>query len=500
MRIPSGKTDQVIFFVAVDSTDFVTRKTGLTTFTVYRSRNGGTSTVYTTPTVAELDATHMPGVYSLLIDEDTTIASTSDSEEYCVHITQASMAPVTRTIELYRRDVTSGNTALVDANGRVDVIKVAGTTQTARDLGAQLDATISSRMATYTQPTGFLAASFPTSVASPTNITGGTITTVTNLTNLPSIPANWLTAAGINAGALNGKGDWLLSSSYSAPPSAATIAGAVWDVTLSGHLTAGTTGNALNAAGAAGDPWSTALPGAYGAGTAGNIIGNNINATISSRLASASYSAPPSAGTVAAAVWDEVVTGHATASTFGLLVKTDLDATISSRLPTGSYSAAPSAATVASAVWDEILVSHATAGSSGAVLGGNLDTTVSSRLASASYTAPDNADIVAIKAKTDNLPAAPADETLIIAATNSLSTQISALPTAAQNADGLLDRANGIETGYTLRQAMRIMSAVLGGLSSGHPGSPVYKSLDGSATRVAATVSSGNRSAVTLSP
>ena len=138
MRIPSGKTDQKIFFIAVDSTDLKTRKTALTTFTVYRSRNGGTATVYTTPTVAELDATNMPGVYSLLIDEDTTIASTSDSEEYCVHITQASMAPVTRTVELYRRDTTSGNTAAVDANGRVDVIKIAGTTQTARDIGASV--------------------------------------------------------------------------------------------------------------------------------------------------------------------------------------------------------------------------------------------------------------------------------------------------------------------------------------------------------------------------
>lgn len=46
-----------------------------------------------------------------------------------------------------------------------------------------VNATISSRMATYTQPSGFLAATFPTTVASPTNITAGTITTVTNLTN-----------------------------------------------------------------------------------------------------------------------------------------------------------------------------------------------------------------------------------------------------------------------------------------------------------------------------
>lgn len=49
-----------------------------------------------------------------------------------------------------------------------------------------LDAAVSSRMATYTQPTGFLAATFPASVASPTNITAGVITTVTNLTNAPT--------------------------------------------------------------------------------------------------------------------------------------------------------------------------------------------------------------------------------------------------------------------------------------------------------------------------
>jgi hypothetical protein len=38
--------------------------------------------------------------------------------------------------------------------------------------------------------------------------TGVTIPTVTTLTNLPAITSNWLTAAGIAASALNGKGDW----------------------------------------------------------------------------------------------------------------------------------------------------------------------------------------------------------------------------------------------------------------------------------------------------
>jgi hypothetical protein len=66
-------------------------------------------------------------------------------------------------------------------------------------------------------------------------------------------------------------------------PTAAQVADAVWDELLSGHAVSGSTGEALSAAGTAGDPWLTALPGAYGAGTAGKIIGDNINATISSR-------------------------------------------------------------------------------------------------------------------------------------------------------------------------------------------------------------------------
>lgn len=48
----------------------------------------------------------------------------------------------------------------------------------------------------------------------------------------------------------------------------------VWDEVMSDHLTALSTGAALNAAGAAGDPWSTAIPGAYGVGTAGHRLGN----------------------------------------------------------------------------------------------------------------------------------------------------------------------------------------------------------------------------------
>jgi len=119
MKIPSGSTDRKIAFVAVDATDLKTRETGLTSFTVYRSRDGGTATIYTTPTVAELSAANMPGVYVLTIDEDTTIGSGHDMEEYVVHITQASMAPVTRAILIERVKITEGETVTA-ASGAVD--------------------------------------------------------------------------------------------------------------------------------------------------------------------------------------------------------------------------------------------------------------------------------------------------------------------------------------------------------------------------------------------
>ena len=64
-------------------------------------------------------------------------------------------------------------------------------------------------------------------------------------------------------------------------PTAASIADAVWDEAIADHLGAGSTGSSLNAAGSSGDPWATTLPGAYGSGTAGKIVGDNIDAPIS---------------------------------------------------------------------------------------------------------------------------------------------------------------------------------------------------------------------------
>lgn len=114
MRILSGTTDQYIYFVGVDATSYTARKTGLTGFTVWRSRNGAAGVEMTTPTVNEVSAANLPGVYELLLDEDMTIGAGNDTEEMVFHIEATGMVPVTRTIELFAPQ--SVNVTQIDGN------------------------------------------------------------------------------------------------------------------------------------------------------------------------------------------------------------------------------------------------------------------------------------------------------------------------------------------------------------------------------------------------
>ncbi len=73
---------------------------------------------------------------------------------------------------------------------------------------------------------------------------------------------------------------------------------------------------------------------------------------------------------------------------------------------------------------------------------------------------------------------------------------------ADNSADVLLDQTDGIETDMTVRQAMRIMAAVLAGKVSGAgSGLETFKGLDGSTTRVQVTTdAAGNRTNVSYTP
>lgn len=145
-------------------------------------------------------------------------------------------------------------------------VTLVDTTTTNTDMrgtdSAALAATALSTAVWTSPPTGFLAATFPTTVASTTNIT--TVATVTNLTNAPTsgdltatMKTSVTTAATaatptVTAGTVSDKTGYSLHGDYDAAKTAATqtsvnaipasAADAFWDELRSGHTTTGTFG------------------------------------------------------------------------------------------------------------------------------------------------------------------------------------------------------------------------------------------------------------------
>lgn len=77
-------------------------------------------------------------------------------------------------------------------------------------------------------------------------------------------------------------------------PTAAAIADAVWEEAIADHSgTAGSTAEALNAAGSAGDPWTTTLPGSYTGSQAGKILADVLTDTAEIGAAGAGLTAIP---------------------------------------------------------------------------------------------------------------------------------------------------------------------------------------------------------------
>ncbi len=154
-------------------------------------------------------------------------------------------------------------------------------------LGTNLDALITSRLAptvsgrTLDVSSGGEAGLDWANVGTPGATVGLSATTMSAVTTV---------ATATNVTTVNGLANNVITAAAMATDGTVKIAGAVWDLATVGHTTSGTFGAAMNAAGSAGDPWSTSLPGAYGAGSAGFIVGTNINALITSRMAT--YSQP----------------------------------------------------------------------------------------------------------------------------------------------------------------------------------------------------------------
>jgi hypothetical protein len=178
--------------------------------------------------------------------------------------------------------------------------------------------------------------------------------------------------------------------------------------------------------------------------------------------------------------------------------------------PTNGDLTAAMKASVSTAVWDAATASYGAAGSYGLLLETNIDAAISSR---SSHSAADvwsvatriltaGTNIVLSKGSGvtgfNDLDAAGVRSAVGLASAN-LDTQIDALPTATENADALLDRANGVESGLTPRQWMRLTSGpLIGKVSGAGTGTEVFRNYGDTKDRITATIDGdGNRTAIT---
>jgi hypothetical protein len=381
----TGTTSEILLVFIQDSASTTgAGKTGLlhnsASLTAYYSRSDATGSTsislvtmtlgtYTSGGFKEVDATNMPGWYQFCPPNGVF----TSGRNAAIHLQGASgMAPCVIGIELLAvsnqiapgtdggplvvgsNTVGAGGFAIADGSGFGLAIKNGGEVELTNDFRigsvvikdsgtndqtfngdqiARIDAAITSRMATYTQPTGFLAATFPTTVASTTNITAGTITTVTNLTNLPTIPANWLTAAGIAADAFTAAkfAADVTTELQAGLATASALSTAQADLTtLTGRLTSTRAGYLDNlSAGAVATAASlTTVAGYFDTEVAaiktvtdkidtalvldGSVYQFTINA-----LENAPSGSGASASAIADAVWDELLSGHTTTGSAG---------------------------------------------------------------------------------------------------------------------------------------------------------------------------------------
>jgi len=337
-----GVASQVVMLKLFLTSDHVSAATGKTV-AIKISKNGG---AFADPNAGATNATEVSSGWDKVTLDATDTATEGDL------VVRGTATSCDDTERVFRVHLPANfGVASIDSNGRLDVIKIAGTTQTARDVGAsvllsagtgtgQLDFTagvVKSNVTQFGSSAGTFAGGRPevntthaagtawgsgaitaasiaadaitdakvaadVTIASVTGSVGSVAGAVGSVTGavgsvtgaVGSIAAGGISSSSFAAGAITASSIAAdaIGASELAADAVTEIAGAVWDITLSSHLTGGTTGAALNAAGSAGDPWSTALPGAYTAGSAGYIIGTNLDAKVSLRLPTASYTAP----------------------------------------------------------------------------------------------------------------------------------------------------------------------------------------------------------------
>lgn len=321
-------------------------------------------------------------------------------------------------------------------------------------------------LAAITSWTVNVTGSLSGSVGSVTGNVGGNVVGSVGSISGVSFPTNFALMS------INGSG--YVTYANSAPPSAASIASLVWDEdVVSSHTTANSAGWSLNNAHAGADmAYSTAVaikaktdnlpasPAATGdipsAATVASQVRTElttelgrIDVATSTRLAAASYSAPPSAATISSTVWAET---SRTLTAFGFTVTTSDSSNISSIL----------------ADTNELQTDWAN--------GGRLDLILDARSSQTSVDdLPTNAELATALAGADDA---------VLAAIAALS-----VPTATQVADAVLSRNVSNVEGSAPEHSL--CTIVLASLESSVSGSTwTIKRTNGTTTHATKTVTS----------
>lgn len=294
---------------AFDSATGLPKSGDAANLTAYVKIDAGSLTVLADTSATEIDATNAKGYYLFDAAQAETngdrLVISGKSSTSGIVVIGAPAVIFTRPQTGWLAPATAGRTLVVDASGLADANMVkmgptgSGTAQTARDIGTsvllssgtgtgQLDFTSGVVKSNVTQLLG-TAWLVPTTAGTPDvnvhmwqNQSAPSLTvdgllrcdTIEILGQSPTTSiadAVWndLLAGHVTAATFG----YAVNTLYTNTATVAAIADAVWDEAISGHLTSGSTGAKLNTAGSASDPLENAVPGTYPGGTAGYALG-----------------------------------------------------------------------------------------------------------------------------------------------------------------------------------------------------------------------------------
>ena len=469
MRIvKQSSSSRALVFLMVDSSDHITGKTGLTP-TVTISKNGA---AFGSPSgaVSEIGS----GLYK--VAGNATDSNTLGS--LILHATATGADPVDVEFEVVAFDpqdaVRMGQTALpnatagalnglplsADTAGRVDVLKINGTSQTARDIGASVLLSSGTGTGQVNLALGRVGVNW------------GDVTNQSTVVNLSSTTISTSQAIGSVSGAVGSVTGNVTVGGYAAgqAPLQPTVAGRTLDVTTTGEagIDWANIGSPTSTVGLTNTTISTGQTITSVSGAVGSVTGN-VGGSVASVTGNVGGNVTGSVGSVSnpASIWNALTSGLTTVGSIGKLLVDNVNATISSR-----------STLAASDVWNALTSGLTTVGSIGKLLVDNVNATISSRStltasdvwtnatrtltsfgtlatdvwAAATRTLTAGTNIVLAKGTGvtgfNDLDAAGVRSAVGLASAN-LDTQLAALPSAATTASAVWEEPMASHTGST---------------------------------------------------